>query len=190
MINTDKLPDHKMLEKAYDYQHYKKKEFINATIWLYKLLIEYPNSEYLNIAKQRIAEMGIPSEVAENEFRKIELAKINELNKLKQSIPCNLIELLKIYEGKYIAINHNKPTNYDKSLLIKVNDEFFSILLSGGNLYHIPYRYIISIAEINNDGNNNIVVQIFHQIIPQGTGSGVGVGFGVLFDFDQIFNGL
>jgi hypothetical protein len=34
-------------------------------------MMEYPNSEYIGVAKQRIKDMGIPLEIAEKAIQKI-----------------------------------------------------------------------------------------------------------------------
>jgi hypothetical protein len=184
-----KLPDYKMLEMAYDYQ-YNKDDFINAGIWLHKLLKEYPHSEYINIAQKRLSEIRLPSWLIENEICKIESDEKNKLEKIKESIPLKISELVKKYEWKIIKINYKEAFNFADAFLIKISNEFISILLHGGVVCHYPFNYIMSIAEGKDpEGKDILVLQICHQTKPviQGTGGPV-IGVGVLFDLFSLFN--
>jgi hypothetical protein len=180
-----KLPDYKMLELAYDYQ-YNKNDFINAGRWLHKLLKEYPHSEYIDIVHKRLSEMGLPSNLIEmeNEICKIKSEDKKKLEKIKESIPLKIGELVKKYEGKIIKINYKDQFIFADAFLIKISNDFFSILLHGEVVCHYPFNYIMSIAEGKDpEGKDILVLQICHQTKPviQGTGGPV-IGVGVLFD--------
>ncbi|QXM08695.1 hypothetical protein KP002_17270 [Geomonas subterranea] len=62
-------------------------------------------------------------------------------------------DLLYKYVGEFVGVNHNNPTEYDKALLISVNDEFFSISsdINSGIIHHYPYNAIMSVLQTVSD---------------------------------------
>ena len=133
--------------------------------------------------------MGIPLESVENEISKMESAKKDMLENIKQGIPYKFNELINKYESKLIKINYKEPFIFESAYLIKISENFISILLDNGVLCHYPFNYIMSIAEGKGpEGKDIFVLQICHQIKPviQGTGGAV-IGVGALFDLSNLF---
>jgi len=183
-----KASDFHLLQVAYDYQ-FNQKDTNKAIETLKRLIIEYPDSEYIKIAKERLTKMGFSSEIDvrfEKENLQIEHQKY--VNQLKEAIPSNIKSIINKYEGTNIKINYRSLSDYENALLIKVSDDLFSVYLGGSLICHFPFRYVISLAEAKKpDGQNFLAIQIYHQFIQTPQGLVGGVGIGVLFDIGNLF---
>ena len=172
-----KINDYRLLQIAYDYQ-YNKNDFINAAQFLRRLISEFPKSEYIKDARQRLEEMGMSVTNLESMHEK-------HLNHIKENIPSNLREIFLKYEGNMIVINYKDHANYRYARLIKISDDYFTIVTDDSYIYHFPYRYVISLAEGKNELNEEyVIVEVFHLIASsdKGVTGGIGMGIGVLFD--------
>jgi ribosomal protein L40E len=109
----------------------------------------------------------------QKEEEEIEEGQKTEQDIIKALKPKHKIkDLLKKYEGEAIGINYENPTDIKAASLAGVNDDHFSVFVTGDQLmYTFPYTSIISIIEgldgvstgsSKDDTAFSVVVKVYH----------------------------